>query len=305
MALPPLTHHEILGLAGPFAASGRSVDLAASDRVVRQVAFRPRERDGLVERLQLDCERDDAYTLVRRIAPADGGPDSSLAAEGSDPAELLARIDAVPPDRQWRREHGAVLALHRRVAADGSLSLQRAEAHLPRLVLGMSLSGVSGYPAEITLQKTGGARLDLPTDVLAVLGRAWERLTPLKSGWIGSIAVHGKGAARSADAEARLVRTVQHLSQTLAEPPARFHERYYGARWRVAMRGTLPVAVGIALVAFAFAMRGREDSASVLAILANIAPPLLMGLFFMRREMPLIGLPRPPRRPPANAWETS
>ena len=154
MALPPLTHHEILSLAGPFSARGRSVDLAASDRVARRIAFRPREHDGLVEHLALDCERDDAYTLVRRVAPAEGGPDSSLAAEGHDPGELLARIDAVPFARQWRREHGAVLALHRRVAADGSLSLQRAEAHLPRLLLGMSLSGVSGYPAEITDRKS-------------------------------------------------------------------------------------------------------------------------------------------------------
>ncbi len=305
MALPPLTHHEILALAGPFAAHGRSVDLAASDRAARRIAFRPRERDGLVERLALECDDERELRLVRHLAPPSGAPDSSLAASGSDAAELLARIDAVAPERQWRHEAGAVLALQLRVAADGALAMQRAEAHLPRLRLGMTVSGVSGFPAEITLQRTGAGKLELPTDVLAVLGRGWERLTPLKSGWIGTIGIRGKGAERSRDAEARFVRSVQHLAQTLAEPPARFHERYYGARWRVAMRGTLPVAVGIALVTFAFAMRGREGSASVLAILANIAPPLLMGLFFMRREMPLIGLPRPPRRPAADAWETS
>lgn len=305
MALPPLTHHEILAIAGPFSAHGRSVDLAASDRTARRIAFRARERDGLVERLMLDADQEGEYTLTRHLAPRDAGPDSTLQASGADPAELLARIDAVPPARQWRREADAVLALHLRVAAEGTLAMQRAQAQLPRLLLGFTISGVSGFPAEITLQRRDGARLELPTDVLAVLGRAWERLTPVKSGWIGSIAVRGKGAARSADAEARLVRTVQHLQQTLAEPPPRFHERFYGARWRVAMRGTLPVAVGLGLVAFAFTMRGREGSGSILALLANIAPPLLMGLFFMRREMPVIGLPRPPRRPPANAWEIS
>jgi len=42
-ATAPLTHHEILALVAPFARRGRRVDLAASDRVARRIAFRPVE----------------------------------------------------------------------------------------------------------------------------------------------------------------------------------------------------------------------------------------------------------------------
>ena len=40
------------------------------------------------------------------------------------------------------------------------------------------------------------------------------------------------------------------------------------------------------------------------ALLANVAPPLLMGLFFVRREMPRIALPRWPARLADDAWPT-
>ena len=39
MNAPPLTHHDILALAEPFARRGRRVDLAASDRIARRVVF--------------------------------------------------------------------------------------------------------------------------------------------------------------------------------------------------------------------------------------------------------------------------
>jgi hypothetical protein len=51
--------------------------------------------------------------------------------------------------------------------------------------------------------------------------------------------------------------------------------------------------------------RQGPERASVLALLANVAPPLLMMLYFLRREMPHIGLPRVPRRLPANAWQAT
>ena len=44
MSAPPLTHHEILALAAPFARAGWQVDLAASQRAERRIAFRPLER---------------------------------------------------------------------------------------------------------------------------------------------------------------------------------------------------------------------------------------------------------------------
>ena len=91
------------------------------------------------------------------------------------------------------------------------------------------------------------------------------------------------------------------LAGTLAEPPGRFHERHRAARWAVVGRGLTPWLVGLGVVAVALWARQRGGS-SVLALLANVAPPLLMGLFFVRREMPRIALPRWPARLADDAW---
>lgn len=307
--MTPLSHHEILSVAAPFARSGLQVDLPASDRGARRLAFRPRLRpaaDGLpvlTETLQLapSAERDGAPWLLRRTLSRPDGPEAVLEAEGRDPAELLARVQAVPAARQFG---GDTTVWHHRVAEDGSLLLRRARAEVAGLTLVMQVSGVSGFPAELELLRAEGDPIALPRDLLAVLGRRWERLTPVRRGWTGSVGVRGSGAQRGADAEQRFQQAVAHLAHTLAEPPGAFHDRHRAARWRVAMRGTLPLAVGAGIVALAFVLRAQGDgpAMSALALLANMTPPLLMGLFFLRREMPQIGLPRIPRRPPGERW---
>lgn len=310
MSLPPLSHHEILALAGPFARRGHHADLAASDRAGRRLAFRHRLHPAeaalpaLDEALELDGSQRAGHWRLRRTLTPQGGPAATLVAEGDDPGALLERIDAVPPARQFAITPQATVALLQRVETDGSLRLQQADARVGGLRLGMKVSGVSGFPAEIELLRDEGDPIELPRDLLAVLGRRWDRLTRLSRGWLGSVQIQGAGAARSADAQAQLQRLVAHLAQTLAEPPLAFHQRHRRARWRVALRGTLPVAGGVALVALAFALRrhGSSQAISALGLLANLAPPLMMGLFFMRREMPQIGLPHFPRRPRAGAW---
>lgn len=312
-AMTPLSHHEILALAAPFARGGHQVDLAASDRSARRLQFRPHMRaiggdvpvstDGLTETLTLapTSERDAApWRLERRLARPDG-TEAVLEAEGRDPAELLARVQAVPPGRQFV---GDGTALHHRVAEDGTLLLRRARAQVGGLTLVMQVSGVSGFPAELELLRAEGDTIALPRDLLAVLGRRWDRLSPVRRGWTGSVGLRGSGAERGADAEARFQQAVAHLAHTLSQPPGSFHDRHRAARWRVAMRGTLPLAVGAGIVALAFVLRAQGDgpAMSALALLANLTPPLLMGLFFLRREMPQIGLPRVPRRPPGEHW---
>jgi len=61
MPAPPFSHHEILDLVEPFARLGLRVDLAASGRLERRLAFRPVEHPtdepalaGLQETLQLE-----------------------------------------------------------------------------------------------------------------------------------------------------------------------------------------------------------------------------------------------------------
>ncbi|MCU0968263.1 MAG: hypothetical protein MUF03_05460 [Rubrivivax sp.] len=312
---PPLTHHEILALVAPFARAGRHVDLTASDRAARIVAFRDRDHPAapagstglpaLRESLRLEVPVNGGLRL-RRVIDAGGGLQASLLAEGDDAGELLARIDAVSPARQLRFADRLAVALEQRVergGGDDALRMRGAEARVAGLRVHVGVTGVKGFPAELEVEREGDEVRALPPDLLQVLGRAWSRLEPMARGWRGSIDLRGGDLQRSRDAEARLAHTLQHLRDTLAEPPSRFHERHRGRRWWVSMREMVPMAIGLGIVAVALSLR-REDpgQAQILALLANLTPPLLMGLFFLRREMPRIGLPRVPWAPAADAW---
>ncbi len=306
--LPPLTHHEILARVGPFTRRGHSVDLGASDRARREIAFRPLEHPAagglppLRETLRLDLTEPERPRLTRELLAPDGMK-ASLQAEGADAGLLLEDIMAVPPARQLQRVDGCLIAMHHRLNGR-TLLLREAEARLPGLTLRMTVTGVSGYPAEIELLPAPGTTPEFPSDLLAVQGGAWGRLTAVQRGWLGSVMLRGADARRSDDAQALLTRCVTHLRQTLSEPPERFHGRHRGARWRLTVREMLPMSVGLGVVALALELqRQGPERASVLALLANVAPPLLMMLYFLRREMPHIGLPRVPRRLPASAWQ--
>jgi hypothetical protein len=305
----PLTHHEILALVAPFSRTGCALDLAHSDRAERRLLFKPVVHaatdalPALTEQLTLN-DSGDGWRLTRQLQAADG-LNALLTAEGEDPAALLAAVQAVPPERQFPRIEGldAPAALNQRCGPDGALVLRQAEARVCGLTLHMKVSGVRGYPAQLDLQRAEGDSRQFPADLLEVQGRAWTRLEARRQGWEASVQLRGSEPQRSADAEARLAQTLQHLQRTLSEPPACFHQRHRAARWRVGLARSGPLMVGVVLVAAAFAVRGRGGMGeSALAALANLAPPLLMALFFMRREMPRIELPRLPRAPAAGSW---
>ncbi len=319
--LPPLTHHQILELAAPLVQQGLAVDLAACDRAARRIAFRPREHaagDGLPARherwwLELPSARRQRLTRALALELPDA-TEARLWAEGDDTAALLAQLAAVPHARQFVAAADTWAALQQRLAAGGTagralgpqLVLLAATAPVAGLVLQMKLSGVAGFPAELELLRQPDDPRKLPDDLLAVLGRPWDRLTALSRGWIGQLSLKGEEPRRSDAAREGIATALAHLARTLAEPPARFHERHRGARWRVALRGSGPVLAGAALVGLALHLQSLGDAySSYLGLLANLAPPLLMGLFFLRREMPRIGLPRPPRPLRADAWNAS
>jgi hypothetical protein len=314
-ALPPLTHHEILQLIGPASRRDRLVDLAATDRLDRRIAFRPRELEPpegapgdpalppLSEHLSMENHRPGHFSVTRWLETPDGLR-AALQADGPDLGVLLDRVDAVPPQRQFSVAEGTLTALSYRLPSSGPhLVLREAMVRLAGLVLHVKVSGVSGYPAEFELLRGGSDVARVPEDLFAVLGRPWSHLTSLGRGWLGSVQLRGREPQRSRNAETLLQRMVAHLAQTLAEPPARFHERHWRARWKVAFRGSLPLLVGGAIVGTAWLLqRQGAQHESVLALLANVAPPLWMGLFFLRREMPRIALPRVPRPPAAGDW---
>lgn len=315
MDTAPLTHHEILALVEPFARGGRRVDLAASDRVARRIAFRPVEhpvRDGVPahrEMLSLAQRPEGGWQLVRTRETADDGPVARLQVSGSEPGVLLARVEAIDAAHQLACGPGWTLAIEHRLEGAiarpdeaAAMAASRGVVMAGGLVLVMKVPTVSGISADITLDgKTAG---ELPDDLLEVLGGGWARLDRGPGGWTSHVGLGGRSTARYRDAEARLRRVATHLAQTLAEPPARFHERLRGARWRVAARRTVPLAAVVALVTAAavFPSLGLSRESPVWMLIFN-APPLLLALFFSLREMPRIALPRPPRALRDDAWQ--
>ena len=319
----PLTHHEILALVEPFARRGVRVDLAASDRFARRIAFRPVGRaadaasglPALCESLALEPRESGGWRLVRTLTAPDGLV-STLTVSGGEPGALLAAADAVDARRQFDAGERWTLAVEQRLelgkgAIDPSGAAAVAAALVPvrgtvrtdGVELTMKIPTVSGISADIAIAVAEDDPIELPDDLLAVLGRAWGRLDRSGRGWTSHVGLSGGGAARLRDAEAKLRTMAAHVARTLSEPPARYHERLRAARWRTAARRSVPLLAAIALIAAAAALPSLGISRdSAMWMLIFNAPPLLLVGFFCLREMPRIELPRAPRVPRAPSW---
>jgi hypothetical protein len=316
MASPPLTHHEIISLVEPFTRRGRHVDLAASDRLARTLRFRPvlhaaqsPALPALTETLQLDHPAQGKFRLTRLLAPSTG-PAASLVAEGPDAETLLANLESIAPAQQFRTRDGfAIAASHRLEVGTGTaapcLLLTRSVAWIDDLLLTLKMPSVRGMPGDLELATTGDS-IDFPEDLLAVLGWRWTRLIRDKDGWRGSVRLRGNGAQCSRDAEVKLETAAAHLARTLAEPPARFHQRHVPARWGVFVRRAIPLLAIIALIAGGIAIPSLNLSQeSVIRMLIFNSPPILMILVFGMREVPRIEIPPVPRASSAPAWRAA
>jgi len=308
--MQPLTHHEILDLIAPFPRGSRHVDLAASDRLERRLVFKPIEHPAtndhpsVLETLTLEDSGAGTRRLVRLLAPA-VGPAAHLEAEGSRIGEMVARIDAVPLQRQCQWTDPIATAVSFRLAPDreAPFIFLHGEAHVGGLILTLESPSVKGMAASVTLTATAGAAPRLPQDSLAVLGGAWSRLRESGNGWAGELRLRGGEPQRSRQAEAALDQAARHLGQLLAERPARFHERWIAARWRVFFRRLVPLIGCVALIACAAAVpRLHLAEGSGLRMLILNSPPLLMILFFCLREIPIVEIPPLPRRSAAASW---
>ena len=308
MATPPLTHHDILGLIGPFTRSGRQLDLAASDRIQRCLVFKPEAcpnlpvtAPALTDQLALDCPADRHFVL-RRSVTHPNGLTATLLAQGSEVASLLAGVQAVDPMPLFRAGRGWQMACSYQLmwpAAD--LLLTRAVAQVQGLRLQLKMSSVQGYPAELEI--TADAAIALPDDLLQVLGRDWARLTRHPKNWRSTLQIRGKASERSSLVANQMEAAARHLAQTLAQPPAQFHPQHLAARWRVAARRAVPLLTLLLLVLGALAvpyLGVAQDS--VYWMLIFNAPPLLLLWGFSLREIPSFELPRPPRRLSAVNW---
>ncbi len=314
--MQPLTHHQILALVAPFSRAGLQVDLAASQRLERQLAFRSVQHpavDGthpaLTETLWLLAPEGEPFTL-RRVLAASDGLEAELEATGSDAGALLARLAAVPVQRQWRQGPGWVMALSHRVtgstdAAGGGLQPTRVAVQLPGFRLRWTPPPVHSRLGELRLA-AADPQARLPEDLLAVLGYPWTRLVAMDGAWIAHLRQRGNGLGAFAQVEQRLVRTAEHLAATFTAPPALFHRRHWGARWRVTGRRSIPALLSLGLVGAAAAVPQLTLAPeSVLRMLILNAPPLLLIGFFCLREVPRIEIPPLPRPLRQAAWQAA
>jgi hypothetical protein len=314
MPLPPLTHHEILELIGPFSSRGLRVDLDASDRLKRTLCFKPVEhpeaapgQPALLEVLKLDNPYGRTFCLTRTLTPRGGGPPATLSAEGPDPGELLALVQSVTPASQFRFGEGFALAFHQQLEPANSrqlrLVLRSAEAQVGGLALSMRVPGVRSLPADLKVTDPAGARLELPEDLIAVLGWDWAPLVWASGEWRSKLRLRGKEPRRSRSAEQKAERTVLHLARTFAEPPSRFHERFVAARWGAVVRRLIPILACFAVVgASLLAPMDQVSRHPWLPLLLMNVPLLLIGLSFTLQESSRVELPPLPRPSPRPRW---
>ncbi len=304
--MTPLTHHEMLALAAPFARSGRQTDLETTDRARRQLRTRPRQVEfepGLhaTEVLLLEPFGSDRLRLTRTLDhPA--GLQASVRAVGPSADSLLRDIDAIDPASQFLRVDGAVIALNERL--DGAQRvLIEARARVATLELALAVPAVSGVAAELTLARPARTALELPQDLFAVLGWPWARLVPGARGWTSRVKIARREPRRSADALAKVQRMVDHLQRTLGAPPADYHRRHRAARWGVVLRRGIPVLTLVLLALGLWGVSrlavGRETGAWVLLI---HVPTLMLAISFRLQELAQFEIPPLPRPLPPTAW---
>jgi len=301
------THHQILALAAPFLRAGLQLDLSASDRRARCLQFQPVQLaagatlPALCETWRLASPRPGWYGLRRCLRLA-GGLNATLEADGAQPAELLARLQAVSAEglfrcaarfciaRSFRCEGGRLLPTAARLQAAGFTL----DARLP-----CSLSS----SATLTLGSSDGRALVLPADLLAVLGWRWSMLRAASGRWQGSLRLRGRREARAAELCRQLEVAAPHLLRTLGEPPPCFHERLLAARLGVVLRLSLPwlAAAGLGLdLLLAGQLQQARHSAGTALLLA--LPPALLLCALWRSEQAHLEWPRWPRRPAAADW---
>jgi hypothetical protein len=303
-------------LIEPFTRRERHVDLAASNRIERRLAFKPIMHesetlgcDGACEILQLENPRPDFFRLTRSVTLASGAT-AKLTTDGADLGDLLDRIESVPLQRHFQWVGDIPIARSYRLAPKADLRgepmamvLTAAEARLDGLTLSLKADAVEGYPAEIDLSPQADHPLDLPEDLLATLGRDWRVLSQSRTGWTSTLRAKGREPDRSRRIEAALEKTVAHLARTLAEPPRQFHERFVRARWGVVFRRLTPVFATIVLLAGSAALAMLDlPQDSVFLMMSFNFPPLLLVALFAMRELPRLEIPPLPRASSAPSW---
>jgi len=284
--------------------------------------FKPVERtletseSELSEILQLENRDGNTFRLTRTltcVTPSDKKLEAKLEIEGTDPADLLACVDSIAPERQFRFGQGHRIAKSYRLirgsgfTLDGAPSVQKVltkmSAHVDDLLVTATAPTFKADPEALIEIKPTGEYKAVPDDLLAVLGWDWGLIQRRKDIWKSSLRLKGREPDRSNHAEHKLERTVDHLVQTFTEAPARFHERLVGARWQVVLRRAIPLLISLGLIGAAAASSRLPlaDDSPIRMMMMNL-PGFLMVFVFCMRKLPVIEVPPIPRRLNEPAW---
>lgn len=296
-AVPPLSHHDILPLAAPFARRGLKTDLAASRREERRLLFRP--ADG-AHHFELADAGGGRWRLTRRLEWTPGVA-SEIVADGTDVAALLAALEALPLALHGHAGEAWVVARDYELD-DGVPRLVQGRVHVHGLVLTLGVPRGAKLAASVHIVPTG-TWPRLPEDLLAVLGWNWARLVDGREAWTSRLRLKARGSARTARAEQALQQVAAHLAQSLAHPPAEWHARHRGARWGVFFRRGIPSFTAIGLIV-AVTMPASLDwkPATATMLLLYHVPTLVVAVSFMLQELPRFELPPWPRRLKGERW---
>ena len=310
MTAVPFTHHDILALVAPFTRHGRHVDLPACDRIQRRVVFQPLDHptevpalSGMRELLELEKFGASTYRLTRTLV-LPSGMKARLEATGREPAELLQRVEAVAVEQHFQTGEDFIVAHHEALRPDAQAPLLTSGVvQVNGLTLTMTVSAVRSASADVLLTAPPGQALDIPHDLLAVLGWAWSPLTRTPQGWTGKYRLRGSAAQRTHRAERALHRAAVHLAQTLAAPPADFHHQHLMARWRVVFRRAIPLLTPVFILITLLLMPklALDDIPGWWALVYQV-PTVLIAISFMTQDLPRFEIPRLPRRASASAW---
>jgi hypothetical protein len=319
MARAPLTHHDILELAAPFSRCGRHVDLAATDRMERRLAFKPIEHpaagdppSALQETLLLEHLATGTFRLTRVVRDATG-LEAVLSALGANPAHLLSAFQHIDPRHHFRFADRYRIArsyeLHsmpdHRGRAPPQPVFTRGTARGADFTLTLTLPSTRGVAANLELRAPPECDvLDAPEDLLAVLGWDWVQMIRDGEIWKSKLRLRGDAHRRSRGAERALEVAAAHLARTLAEPPCRFHERWAAARWIVVLRRSIPLSmlVVLALLIAVLPHILPHPKPGVQVMLFYI-PVVLIALSFCLQEQARYEIPPRPRRSRAAGWQ--
>jgi hypothetical protein len=299
--------------------------MAASRRAERRLLFKPLEHpppeEGLPplrEDLALAVSERGNLRLTRTLTPSVQDPQrpplsAEVTAAGEDPAVLLDQIEGFPLARQFARYEGVLVQRSYRIVPQDPRrgrrgqtwhsTLTQARARVGDVTLEIDADRSQGMPIQVRLSVPADQRLQIPQDLLSVIGRDWRPVDDYVSHWRGTIRVAKREPARTGDIEDKMRRTVTHLAETLSRPPALFHGQFRRERWRASFQRAIPLLVGVGMIAATPLVRLLPmGEGSLLRMLVFHAPPLMLIGFFVFSELPRIEIPPLPRQLRQAAW---